>query len=653
MEFSIQNQRINRRLGLIGLVFAVPFTALTVWLLAKGIHGHIEFAQQELRGNAVQRPLETLLRLAGRAQIGTAAGEVAPSESSAIDQAFADLDAALGEHGDALQFTPAGLAQRHREALEPSAIRQRWRSATTGQVNVAATAALMTDVRGLIAHGGDTSNLILDPDLDSYYLMDVTLCVLPELQERIATVTAKFVPALRTGTPDAGTQRDALVQAAMLRDVNTARIDSDLATTLNEDANFYGVSPSLATELNAAAATWHHALDAFIAQVDGLAAGNSTVTAATLAAAGREAHEASFAFWAKSATELDRLLQRRIAAKQSEQYRGLGALALLVLVASGTTWWIARGINIQLRSLCAGLTTRSTELGELARAVNSTSDTLARGASQQAAALEEIGATIEEISGTSRHNSESVLRTKELADGMRTAAESGSQDIGDMARAMDAIQSSSDNIAKIIKTIDEIAFQTNILALNAAVEAARAGEAGAGFAVVADEVRTLAQRAAAAARETTERIDDSIAKSRDGVAITKKVTEGFTAITGKAREVNELVAQITEAAQEQDQGIAQVNKAVSELDKVTQAEAAHAEEAAANAAQLEANSRALGEAVDALVNIVERRARPRLPNWAPGAITDAEAARLRRPASQSELAHAPASAESVAVLAER
>ncbi|MBI5426485.1 MAG: hypothetical protein HZA32_20610 [Opitutae bacterium] len=532
----------------------------------------------------------------------------------------------------------------------PSAIRDRWQSATGGKVNVAATAALMTDARGLIAHGGDTSNLILDPDLDSYYLMDVTLCVLPELQERIATVTAKFVPPLRTGALDAGAQREALVQAAMLRDVNTARIDGDLSTTLNEDANFYGVSPTLANELTAASAAWHHALDAFIAQVDGLAAGNPAVTAATLAAAGREAHEASFAFWTKSATELDRLLQQRIAAKQSEQYRGLGALAILVLVASATTWWIARGINIQLRSLCAGLTGRSTELGDLARAVNSTSDTLARGASQQAAALEEIGATIEEISGTSRNNSESVLRTKELADGMRAAAESGSKDIGDMARAMDAIQSSSGNIAKIIKTIDEIAFQTNILALNAAVEAARAGEAGAGFAVVAEEVRNLAQRAAAAARETTERIDDSIAKSRDGVAITRKVTEGFADITAKAREVNELVAQITRAAQEQDQGIAQVNKAVSELDKSTQAEAAHAEEAAANAAQLESNSQALGEAVDALVNIIERRARPRLPDWAPGAVSVAEAARLRRSGAPKKTP-APAPAELAEALA--
>lgn len=597
VEFSIQNQRINRRLGLIGLVFAVPFTALTVWLLAKGIHGHIEFAQQELRGNAVQRPLETLLRLAGRAQIGTAAGEVAPSESSAIDRAFADLDAALGEHGDALQFTPAGLAQRHREALEPSAIRQRWRSATTGQVNVAATAALMTDVRGLIAHGGDTSNLILDPDLDSYYLMDVTLCVLPELQERIATVTAKFVPALRTGTPDAGTQRDALVQAAMLRDVNTARIDSDLATTLNEDANFYGVSPSLAPELNAAAATWHHALDAFIAQVDGLAAGNSTVTAATLAAAGREAHEASFAFWAKSATELDRLLQRRIAAKQSEQYRGLGALALLVLVASGTTWWIARGINIQLRSLCAGLTTRSTELGELARAVNSTSDTLARGASQQAAALEEIGATIEEISGTSRHNSESVLRTKELADGMRTAAESGSQDIGDMARAMDAIQSSSDNIAKIIKTIDEIAFQTNILALNAAVEAARAGEQGRGFAVVATEVRGLAQRCASAAKEIRELIGNSTQRVEDGSALVALAGSAMSELVTAVERVNAIMSETSTAFDEQTAGIEQVNAAVIQMEQTMQRNAALVEEAAAAALSLDDQGARLSDAV--------------------------------------------------------
>ena len=623
----MNDQRIGGRLLLIVLVFAVPFTALTVWLLARGINGHIDFARQEMRGNQVQRPLESLLQAAGRLQLSAdnATG------LAAVDGGFRDLDAALAENGEALQFTATGLASRHRENLAPAAIRQRWQAASpAGKPGPGAIAALMSDVRGLITHGGDTSNLILDPDLDSYYLMDASLCVLPELQERIANVTARLAPALQAGALDAATMREAAVQLALLRETNIARIDGDVQTALNEDVNFYGASPTLAGTMTPAQAAWHKAIDAFNTQVDGAASGSPAVTAASLTAAGREAHEASFVFWQAAAKELDRLLEQRIDAKAAERRNSLIALAGLIVVACGITWRIARKLNLQLRELCLGLTDNSKDLETLAQSVSSSSHTLAEGASSQAASLEEISATLEEMSGMSGTNAESMGRTKDLADGMRRAAETGSQDIAAMSEAMNAIQASSGNIAKIIKTIDEIAFQTNILALNAAVEAARAGEAGAGFAVVADEVRTLAQRAAAAARETTQRIEDSIGKSRDGVEITQKVTVGFADITTKAREVNELVAQITTASLEQSQGLKQVNIAVTALDKATQSNAASAEEAAAAAEELNGHALELDRAVGSLVTIIERRARSRALSKLVGAESDNAAVAQRR-----------------------
>lgn len=203
-----------------------------------------------------------------------------------------------------------------------------------------------------------------------------------------------------------------------------------------------------------------------------------------------------------------------------------------------------------------------------------------------------------------RRNAENAQKANELAGQARSAADKGTADMQAMSSAMTAIKDSSDDIAKIIKTIDEIAFQTNILALNAAVEAARAGEAGMGFAVVADEVRNLAQRSAQAAKETASKIEGAITKTGQGVELTGRVAEALKDIVVKARQVDELAAEVATASKEQTQGITQINSAVGQMDKVTQSNAANAEESAAAAEELNAQAATMKQSVLELVKLV-------------------------------------------------
>lgn len=288
---------------------------------------------------------------------------------------------------------------------------------------------------------------------------------------------------------------------------------------------------------------------------------------------------------------------------QSGKLAIIGGVLVAALLGFGIAISITRNTNRTLHGIVHVLNLGAEQVTSASGQISASSQSLAEGASEQAASLEETSASLEEMSSMTKRNAESAQRAKELANQTRSAADTGAADMAAMSRAMDDIKGASDNIAIIIKTIDEIAFQTNILALNAAVEAARAGEAGMGFAVVAGEVRNLAQRSAQAARETGEKIADAIRKSQQGVELSGKVASSLSEIVTKARHVDSLVAEIAAASREQSTGIMQVNQAVTQMDKVTQGNAASAEESAAASEELFAQAEALKGAVEQLQHI--------------------------------------------------
>jgi methyl-accepting chemotaxis protein len=298
-----------------------------------------------------------------------------------------------------------------------------------------------------------------------------------------------------------------------------------------------------------------------------------------------------------------------VESKRNIRFGLIGVVAIAVIITLlilGTL----RNLNRVLARVVHSLKNQASEITSASQQVSTASQSLAHGSSGQAGTLEETSATLEEISAMTKRNAGNAQQAKELSNQTRTSADTGTAQMKEMRRAMGEIKTSSDGIAKIIKTIDEIAFQTNILALNAAVEAARAGEAGAGFAVVAEEVRALAQRSAQSARETAEKIETAIQKSEQGVQISSKVASSLGEILDKASQVDSLVAEIAQASVEQSNGIEQVNNAVSQLDKVTQSNAASAEETAEAAAELSSHATAMDGNVLELMRLIGSRDTP-------------------------------------------
>jgi methyl-accepting chemotaxis protein len=312
--------------------------------------------------------------------------------------------------------------------------------------------------------------------------------------------------------------------------------------------------------------------------------------------------------------ELETLALQESAATGAAKLRSARWTAILTnvlaILLGGAVVYIVRGITALLQRIAVDLAEGSQQITSAAAQISSSSQSLAQGASEQAASLEESAAAGAEITSTTRKNADNSKAAAGVVAEVDARVAEGNRALDQMLCSMQKIMASSDKISRIIKVIDEIAFQTNILALNAAVEAARAGEAGMGFAVVADEVRNLAQRSAQAAKDTESLIAESISDAREGGAHVQYVAEVIRSVTEHTFRVKKLVNEVSSDTQEQARGIQGISSAMARMEQVTQSTAAGTEQTASASEELAARAVALNRFAEELQSVVGSGDRP-------------------------------------------
>lgn len=320
----------------------------------------------------------------------------------------------------------------------------------------------------------------------------------------------------------------------------------------------------------------------------------------------------------------------------------IAVVAIVIGVTMSTL--TSRGIIKVLSRISNNMAEMANEVVGASTYVSRSSQSLADGAADQAASLEETSSSLEEISSMTRHNVENAQHANTLASEATQVVSKANDSMSELTVAMDDISKASEATSKIIKTIDEIAFQTNLLALNAAVEAARAGEAGAGFAVVADEVRNLAMRAAEAAKDTAGLIEGTVKKVNGGNELLARTNENFSSVTESSVKIAELVNEITMSSEEQSKGISQINTATADMDKAVQQTAASAEESASASEELNAQAESMNAIVRELAMLlgVSQAARtdhslpPAPRRAAPRSLPQVRASKTRQPETTPE-----------------
>ena len=629
---------ILQRLLIISGSFLLPISVL-LYFTIDGIQDRIDFAALEKQGNNFQRPLEKILRSlinhknAALVVLGgdNTAITTTSKEETLLDSGVRALEGNGKAFGASLDFTVEGLAKRKREeanidncARKWDQFRKSWQTMTPDACK-AEHDNLIKIIRLMITHLGDTSNLILDPDLDSFYMVDVSLVALPQAQERISTLISIYNSMVKNAGKNQDDKLAMAAQITLFQQNDLDRVMSSLETAMNEDNNFYGKSESLHKNIPGPMEKFKKSGDNFIKLLGTLKDANLSMVNPQVIQAGNEALEDSFGLWDVCSSELEVLLDKRINKFKSDRLYSLLLSALALSLSFLLVWYIGKGITVPIRSsserleklakgdlasvveikgqgelgsmslslskaisgmnsaivLISGnaqklihsssnqrqvsrsMVANATETSAQANAIASAAEEVSVNIRTVASAAEEMGATIREIARQAQQAAQVANEAVSIAD------------IGN--KAVLRLGENSNIIGNVIKVITSIAEQTNLLALNASIEAARAGEFGKGFAVVASEVKELAKETSKATEDIRTKIEGIQSDTREAVAsnektrnIITKIHEIQNTIAGAVEEQAATTREITKNVADAATGSSEIAKNITGLAEAAQ-----------------------------------------------------------------------------------
>ena len=678
MKNFLSRLSIPTKLLLISVAFALPVGVLT-WLLVHSTNRQLEVTRREVRGVEFVGPLVELADLVPRHALAlqrVRGGETAQASSlsplaAQVDAALTALEVLEVRLGPGLGFSPEALAAQKLTQATVRSLKPKWLDIRTRATTLSDEESarrheeLAGDVSTIIRYAGDTSGLILDPELDSYYLMDVSVLKLPHSQQHLAKALNFAEVALRTLPLKREDQVSLAAQAAFMHEEDFSESLENLEKSLNHNAKLSSKSLTYESMVKPAIATWQTALQHFISLTEKGAAGEPITRAAYLEA-GLKAKDATLHLNRLGLTELVKLLQLRITGFEQERTSEILLSLTALLIALALARAIAINITHPLRSAVQLVeavaardftvrleTTASDEVGIICRALNGmtaqfsgsiksigdNAQSVASASQELSAVSGEVSANAEATAAQGRMVAEAATQVSRNIQTVAIASEEMNASISEIARnasqasrvatqavgvadrtnaTMTKLGVSSAEIGNVLKVISNIADQTNLLALNATIEAARAGEAGKGFAVVANEVKELARQTAKATDEITFKIGNiqtdaqgAMQAIREISAIIKEISDIQTVIAGAVEEQAATTNEISNNTQQAARASTEIARNITSVADAAKGTTAGATQTAAAAGQLARLASDLRRVVDQfkLADVGERAAK--------------------------------------------